>query len=185
MHPNPVQINNEFMTQDEINEWLDAIDRSGWVYNGATSESSIRIWRSELFHEKDMIEKLLAKLPKEWEFEVLQCFANGQTFGQNGEFHKDAEGDEYYTMLVYLSDITEHNYDFVRANTELAYDGEWGEKVQQIEPFKGRCLIFKSNIIHRGCAPTWHTDILRISLALKLRLKNLNTIKEGDENSGD
>lgn len=171
MHLDSVQVNNDFMTRDEINTWLEAIDRSGWVYNGATSEHSIRIWRSELYHEKVLIEKLLAKFPEEWDFEVLQCFANGQTFGQNGEFHTDAEGDEYYTLLVYLSDINDGNYSFIRAHTELAHDGEWGEKVEQIEPYRGRSLLFKSNILHRGCAPTWHTDMLRISLALKLRLK--------------
>lgn len=185
MQINPVQVHDELLTDDEVNEWLDAIDRSGWVYNGATSPQSIRIWRSELYHEKDLIAKILTKFPEEWDFDVLQCFANGQTFGQNELFHTDAEGDEYYTLLVYLSDITRANIEFVRGHTELAHDGEWGNQIEKIEPMRGRALLFKSNILHRGCAPSWHTDMLRISLDLKLKLKNLHTIKEGDENSGD
>ena len=180
-----VQVNDTLLTHDEVNEWLDAIDRSGWVYNGAVSRQSIRIWRSELYHEKGLIAKILTKFPEDWDFDVLQCFANGQTFGQNEQFHKDAEGDEYYTLIVYLSDITKTNIDFVRAYTELAHDGEWGDRTERIEPIRGRAVLFKSNILHRGCAPSWHTDMLRISLTLKLKLKNLHTIKEGDENSGD
>ena len=38
-----------------------------------------------------------------------------------------------------------------------------------IEPLKNRAVIFKSDILHRGVAPSRGIDDLRISLAFKLR----------------
>lgn len=94
-------------------------------------------------------------------------YANGQTIMLDGGWHKDRSGantENYWTALLYVSDITPDNIDVINGHTEFEIDG----KIQSIEPYKNRLVLFKSNITHRARAPSI-PGMFRISVAWKLK----------------
>ena len=95
---------------------------------------------------------------------IRDRYANGQTFGQDGSFHQDHLDDNAYTLLIYISDITEENVENIGGFTHFKRDG----KIINVEPYKKRGLFFKSNLFHRGMAPYRLSDLLRVTLAIKV-----------------
>ena len=61
-------------------------------------------------------------------------------------------------------EIKAKNVDVVGGHTQFKIDGH----LVNIEPLKNRAVIFKSDILHRGLAPSRGIDDLRVSLAFKL-----------------
>lgn len=59
--------------------------------------------------------------------------------------HRDAEHDNYYTLLYYVNDCD---------GDTLFFDGSDYNIVQRVTPKKGRAVIFPSNMLHCGNNPT-------------------------------
>ena len=163
---NSIHIHENFLSSDEFTKVLGVISNNGWKYDGRTSDNSPRFWFMDLIKQSlfttDIFEKIQITTNKK--FKLERVYANGQTYGQDGMFHIDDERDDTYTFMIYISPITPNNVDFIGGFTQFKIDNS----TVNVEPYMNRSVYFKSNIVHRGLAPSRETDLLRISIAFKL-----------------
>ena len=94
-------------------------------------------------------------------FELRNVYANGQTFGYDGDFHTDGTEDSNWTFLIYASEVTAGGL------TVFRIPGQ--ELLSAVEPNKNTGVLFKANLVHRGMAPLRDCDALRVTIAFKLR----------------
>ena len=163
---NSLHIHENFFSSGEFTEVLEVISNNGWKHDGRTSDNSPRFWVMDLIKYSlfthDILEKIQITMNKK--FKLQRVYANGQTYGQDGMFHIDDERDDTYTFMIYISPITPDNVDFIGGFTQFKIDNS----IVNVEPFMNRSVCFKSNVVHRGLAPSRETDLLRISIAFKL-----------------
>ena len=94
-------------------------------------------------------------------FKLERAYLNRRVRGQDGEIHMDDNRLNYYTLLIYIGDITPENYDKAGGDLELIT-----KEITRIEPFTKRAVLFKGYIPHQVRAPLV-PDLTRISMALK------------------
>ncbi len=95
------------------------------------------------------------------DFELRKVYANGQTFGHDGDFHTDGEEQANWTFLIYASEVTDGGLTLFRMpETKL---------LSAVEPIKNTGVLFKASLVHRGMAPSRDCDALRVTIAYKLR----------------
>ncbi len=156
-----ITVIDTFFTPDQLKRCFGIVDNLKWDFGARSrSEEGYKFWSSELTTEKWLVNTTMDRLHREnalkRKFSVSHAHANGQTYGQDGIFHTDDKKDDRYTLLIYMSDTDGH--------TQFKIDGQ----LVNIEPLKNRAVFFKSDILHRGIAPSRGTDDLRVSLAFKL-----------------
>jgi len=162
-----ITIIDNFINDDELEKVRCAIDRSSWKHDSKSHDmGAVIAWKAIMTKEETLCKHLVTKIEKisGKKYKILRFHANGQTFGQDGEFHIDNINDNVYTVLIYVSPITEENVDIIGGFTQI----KRGTNIINIEPYIKRGLLFKSNMIHRGMAPSRLSDMLRITLAIKL-----------------
>jgi hypothetical protein len=158
---------NNFLNRADFTEASRKIEEGSWTYsNVSLRKSAIRFFMMELtndaffrVHIKNEIENKTGK-----RFRLLKVYANGQVYGQDGDFHKDDIGPNKWTFLIYLNMISE-------AEIET-----WGGETQFVTQDMLRCqpplpnlgVLFKSEIWHRGMAPSKPSNGLRVTIAWKL-----------------
>lgn len=157
-----ITIIDNFFNLNQLKRCLDIVNNLKWVFGARSrTEEGYKFWSSDLILEEWLVNTTMDRLHREnrlkRKFSVCRAHANGQTYGQDGIFHTDDKRDDHYTLLIYMSDTDGH--------TQFKIDGQ----LVNIEPLKNRAVIFKSDILHRGLAPSRGIDDLRISLAFKLR----------------
>jgi hypothetical protein len=95
-------------------------------------------------------------------FDLERVYLNEQDRWQDVPLHTDTNGKpNYYTMLIYLGDITYENYDKAGGDLEIKT-----EKNIRVEPFTKRAVLFRSYILHQAFGPLV-SDVRRISLAFR------------------
>ena len=169
-----IQIIDNFLTKCELAEAREIIENTEWVYaNHSGSAQDLDpdrtkdtiFWYAFLKEHHVFHTKIFNKIKDTFKknFKLLAIHTNGQTYGLDGDFHQDDQDDRPYTCLIYFSDITHKNINEVGGHTLV--------KTQNgtvcIEPFLNRLVIFKSNMYHKGLAPSKESKLLRISVAFK------------------
>ena len=94
-------------------------------------------------------------------FKLERVYLNRQVRGQDVTLHIDESKLNYYTLLIYIGDITPENYDKAGGDLELKT-----KENTRIEPFTKRAVLFRGYIPHQAYAPLI-PDITRISMAFK------------------
>ena len=94
-------------------------------------------------------------------FKLQRVYLNRQVRGQDVTLHIDNDRDNYYTLLIYIGDITPENYDKAGGDLELKT-----KEITRIEPFTKRAVLFKGYIPHQAYAPLV-PGLTRISFAFK------------------
>ncbi len=94
-------------------------------------------------------------------FKLERVYLNRRVYGQHGEIHIDDVRPNYYTLLIYIGDITSENYDKAGGDLELKT-----KEITRIEPFTKRAVLFKGYIPHQAYAPLI-PGLTRISFAFK------------------
>ena len=94
-------------------------------------------------------------------FKLERVYLNRRVYGQDGQIHIDDDRPNYYTLLIYIGDITPENYDKAGGDLELNT-----KEITRIEPFTKRAVLFKGYIPHQAYAPLV-PGLTRISMALK------------------
>ena len=161
-----ITIVDNFINDEELEEVIDAINHSSWTYTSRSTKEEILFWYAEMIQEATLGKQMLTKIEKIFgkKYTIDRMYANGQTFGQDGSFHPDSFEENAYTLLIYVSPITEENVDIIGGFTQI----KQGTNIINIQPYQKRALFFKSTLIHRGMAPSRICDMLRISFAIKV-----------------
>jgi hypothetical protein len=159
------KIFNNFLTDKDLLEFEEIADRSHWKYTGFSINRDTIFWKMDI-NDGNFINNIMKKIETHMnkKFEVLRVYANGQTYGQDGDFHTDSDEEGAYTLLIYISEITPTNVKRIGGYTQFMLDG----MIKGVEPYTKRAILFDSRIEHRGMAPLIK-NILRVSLAFKLK----------------
>jgi len=121
-----------------------------------------KFFTEELF---GVVEKLV-KTQIQSDFKLERVYANGQTFGQDGEFHLDSSSENDYSFLYYPN---------------MHWDVSWGGETivkdsngsaHYFYPIQNCALLYPANWWHCGRAPTKECNILRTTISFKLIGKN-------------
>ncbi len=125
-------------------------------------------WTEVLF--QDIIDKLEALDPrvKGYNFKSLDVVAGGKTFGLDGNIHVDREfefnsnGDGYMTMCYFPNKEWSPEW-----GGELQFFDNQGNIIASYYPMPNTCIVFDSNIPHRGLAPNRNCTELRKYISFK------------------
>jgi len=99
--------------------------------------------------------------------EVLRVYANGQTYGLDGNVHKDDNKPGHYTVLYYaVNDTWDANWH----GETLFYDDNEEQVIAVCKPKRNSFVFFDSRIPHVGISPSKQHNGLRVTLAFKLRV---------------
>jgi len=125
-----------------------------WSYD---MENMIPSVKKFILKIKNRINKCMNK-----NFDLDRVYLNRQVRGQDVALHTDDHRPNYYTLLIYIGDITSENYD--KAGGDLEFENKENTRV---EPFTKRAVLFKGYIPHKAYGPLV-PGITRISMAFKL-----------------
>jgi len=162
---------DNLLEKDFLKMITDMIRRKKWEYGHVSNnkdDKSSPFYVVELLNEpllvhdvKQLIEEKCGK-----KFTINRVYANGQTFGQNGSYHKDDERDHTFTFCLYIHDIEDK--DMADADGHLHIRIPDKQFVASIEPYNNRGVLFPSNWLHKGCAFNRYFSNLRVCIAWKL-----------------
>ncbi len=165
-----ITVIDDFLSKDELTFVDNFFENANWNYGLANVESDTVSWfKCELFKEPFFAKHILSKIKKvtNCDWECYDIHANGQTIQLEGKTHVDSkQPEDRWSALLYVSNITQLNIDKVNGHTEFKIN----KRVISIEPFKNRLVLFRSNIPHKGRAPSV-PEIFRISIIFKLKKK--------------
>jgi hypothetical protein len=154
-----------------------------WQYGRVTNpdvwdEDTTMFWQADLtlyhmvgeqaFYE--IINKLneLEPSTKKYQFKLYSAIAGGKTFGLDGGIHTDKEvefndmGDGFMTFCFFPNQ--EWNPEW---GGEFQFFDQAGNVIATYYPMPNTCLVFDSNIPHRGLAPNRDCKKLRTYLSFK------------------
>jgi Rps23 Pro-64 3,4-dihydroxylase Tpa1-like proline 4-hydroxylase len=155
-----------FLNPGEWKQTLDIVNSSrNWSLSGySNGDPNInKFWNLDLNNNEFFTRYLFDKIPN-GPWRLLRVYANGQTTGQNGDFHQDSTNSTDWTFMFYANDI---NLQFLTQwGGETEFITENGNMLIKPEPNSG--VLFKSSIQHRGLAPSRHVNALRVTIAWKL-----------------
>lgn len=142
------------------------LSSANWSF-GHTSEpnSSKQFWNmnltSDTYFSKELFDKIKNLIGHRYLLE--RVYANGQTFGLDGEYHQDSYDDCGYTFLYYPHDEWKPEWG---GTTSIFV----GSEIKHFYPEPNTAILFPGNLLHCGHAPTRDYLGLRVSLAYKLRM---------------
>jgi len=139
-----------FLDSNDLKTAIDIVNNLCWKYvrEPKTDGKSVGHFISDLseysfFKEKvfDFIQKFTGK-----KFNLERVYADGRTFGQDGNFKKD-ERNNRYTFLMFL---TEYKMN-VRLGGQTFFKGKRDTKCA--DPFYNSVAFFKSDVLNKRAAP--------------------------------
>jgi hypothetical protein len=180
----PYVIDN-FLKEDILSSVNNIFKTTGWQYcNQASPESFSKFWIQKYYHNSSPHEKTESKaelnrnihvlnnvifnqIKKVFKRELLllRVHANGQTYGQDGDWHEDVGvgyNSNTYSCIIYMTpNINNENAYTYGGCTQIKID----KSILSIEPVYNRAVIFKSINSHRGLCFNREITDLRISLS--------------------
>jgi Rps23 Pro-64 3,4-dihydroxylase Tpa1-like proline 4-hydroxylase len=155
---------SNFLTIGEFTKVRSFIEENSWG-KGKSVDDGITFWSMDLIGNPYFSDYLVDKISNltNFKLKLLRVYANGQTFGQNGSFHEDSEEDNTITAILYLNEIDENVLDDWGGETQFKFNGD----LVACQPVTNSLIVFNSNIIHRGMAPSRFSSDMRVTIAWK------------------
>ena len=161
------------LSEEEYVKCKEIIDNSLWKYGQYSNPNSpYKFWIIQKLHANpffyntfmEKIEKLTNN-----KFEINRIYANGNTFGQEGDWHIDSDLEDNWTFLYYFNrgDASTIGETYFKNN----------DIITVANPIYNSGIFFKSNIEHKGSSPKINFTDLRITIAFKLKLSKLKSNK--------
>ena len=162
---------------------LGDVDKPGWLFGRSTDptkheETESIFWTQNMQRSSWCTDvlwyEILAKLEEvspvtaNYQFKVKSVDCGGKTFGQDGGVHTDVdfqyneEGDGWMTICFFPN--AEWNPEW---GGEFQFFNDVGDVIATYYPKPNTCLVFDSNIPHRGLAPLRSCNKLRKCLTYK------------------
>lgn len=177
------------VSQDAFANLSSDLDKEVWSYGvpeptyGWGVEDTKNMWWCDLiknrWHEvvyQNIIDKLETIDPniKNYIFKIINAQAGGRTFGLDGSIHIDHDfkfnndGDGFMTFCWFPNKEWEPEW-----GGELQFFDENGNIIASYLPMPNTCIVFDSNIPHRGLAPTRDCDKLRKYVSIKVQVHKM------------
>jgi hypothetical protein len=160
---------DNFLNQDELTMATSIISKNKWMWGHVSNnEFGTPFWNMAL-NECDFFSKELKNVIEKHfnkKFNLKRVYANGQTFGQDGDYHPDDTSDNTYTFCLYLTDIKKKFTDVAGGYLYFKLPGYKYNIC--FEPLFNRGIFFPSNYFHKSCAFNRYVMDLRICVAWKL-----------------
>lgn len=167
-----IKIYDNFLNKLEVKFFEKILNNNKWEF-GHMSENNgfdCKFWYMELINDetaykfiKNKIEENLKK-----KISIDRLYANGQTFGLNGSYHKDTSNtsdDNLFTFCIYINDVPNDTLKHAGGNIQIKIPNK--NFSISIEPLNGRGVLFPSNYTHKGNAFDRFFTGLRICIACK------------------
>jgi hypothetical protein len=161
---------NVFSLEQNNKIWDDFLNRGTWEYGHSSNQTSkMKFWYNELINEDFFINELFSSIKKLIgnNFEIIRCYANGQTAFQEAEMHVDSREDDEYTFLYYPMN-----------NWDIQWKGETvfllpSGQLQYVLPIPNGAVFFPAKWYHYGRSPSVCFPFgLRVTIAYKFKLIN-------------
>jgi Rps23 Pro-64 3,4-dihydroxylase Tpa1-like proline 4-hydroxylase len=148
-----------------------------FVGNSNNSKNDYNFWyldlSNDIFYSKNIFNRINLITGKK--FKLLRCYANGQSYGQSGNFHVDSFEKDDYTFLWYINPEWNAKYggatifcsDIEESGNEIGNTKLYKHETFYPKPNTG--LLFCSTIQHVGLEPTRYFTGLRVTIAFKLK----------------
>ncbi len=154
--------------EEDVKVILKKINSCSWFFGHSGIPDTYRIfWFTELkndsFFSSHLFEKLKFKIGAQCE--LRRVFANGQTYGQDGDWHHDSPEKNQYTFVYYVNENWKSDWG---GETSFIID----ERVTSIFPKHNKGIFFPSNLIHCGKAPSRECHKLRVTIAFHFKVVN-------------
>ena len=161
------QIFSNILNLGELMYCQQLIDNGAWKMTNwsGSKPTERRFWIMDLMDDPLFTDTVFERIQKITgrKFELRNVYANGQTFGQDGDFHTDGSDPAYWTFLIYTSEVSDGGHTLFRIA---------GSKIlAAVEPVKNTGVLFRANLLHRGLAPLRDCDTMRVTIAYKLRIQ--------------
>lgn len=159
------QVYENVLSEPSLNYCRTQLNEPRWMYgHTSTIESKIPFWYMELSDNKFFRDFMFGKIQEatNQKFILNRVYANGHTYGQDGDIHKDDLRPTHKTFLFYpLLWSSEYG-----GKTEFFDDNM--NKIDEYTPKENTGIIFPANVFHRGTAPSLPEAKLRITVAFKM-----------------
>lgn len=154
-----------FLTVQEFKKVQDIINETPWVYKGMSVDNGTKFSFMNLIGNSYFYEHLGLKIAKtiSMNLKLNRVYANGQVFGQNGSFHQDDENENALTAVLYMNEIQDSAIDEWGGETQFKFQ----DNIVACQPVTNTLVVFKSNIFHRGMAPSRFVSDMRVTIAWK------------------
>ena len=164
---NKIEIYENILSESEISTiWKEFLLSPNWTFSHKTDnniDSNSFIWFLNLedpFFTDCIFSKIKSVIGKN--FNLQRVYANGQTFGMDGEVHIDSDRNDAYTFLYYPTEV----WDLTWSGETVIIDKDG--IVHNIYPKPNTGILFPSNWPHYGRGPSKSFDGIRITIAFKL-----------------
>lgn len=162
---------DNFLNEEEYNTVMKIMNSKTWIYGQISNQDSstgIPFWYMLLSDSDFFTKNLKEKIEKEFsrKFNLQIVYANGQTFGQDGEYHTDSDNLNAYTFCLYLNDIS--NEELENVGGELCIKIPEKKYGVYFPSLFNRGILFPSNYYHKGNAFGRLIKQIRVCFAWKL-----------------
>lgn len=173
-----IKIHDDFLNHDDLERCKQIIKDGKWEYGQQSNPIDKHSFSNPFFYMdlnnmdffnsylKEKIEQTLGQ-----KIALDRVYANGQTFGLDGSFHKDNEDPTAITFCLYISPIPNGFIEEAGGNIFFKVPGIDHFSLA-LEPRYNRGVSFPSYYIHKGMTFNRYIKNMRISIAWKLRIKN-------------
>lgn len=161
------QLFSSILNLGELSYCQQLIDSGAWKMTNwsGSKPTERRFWIMDLTEDALFTDTVFERIQKVTgkKFELRNVYANGQTFGHDGDFHTDGADPAYWTFVIYVSEVADGGHTLFRIP---------GSKIlAAVEPVKNTGVLFKASLVHKGLAPSRDCNGLRVTIAYKLRVK--------------
>lgn len=167
-HFNSIKYFQNIFTPEQNNKiWDNYLNVGRWEYGQLSiNNSDNKFWYNELNQDQFFVEELFSSIKGIIgnNFEILKCYANGQTAFQEGDYHIDSQKDDEYTFLYYP--MSDWSPEWAGETVFLLPSGEF----QYVLPIPNGAVFFPGSWMHCAKAPSSKMPFgLRVTIAYKLK----------------
>jgi hypothetical protein len=151
-------------TEEESKDIEDFLlgDNARWTFTGHSFQNLERFWFHPLndipFFSQTSVDKI--KNLTGINGTLSRVYANGQTMGQNGDWHVDDPDIECGTTMIWYLNTFEDSWG---GKTLFKYN----DIIEYVIPKRNHLVSFPSNILHMGESPNHKFSGLRVTIAWK------------------
>ena len=166
-----IKVFDNVFPADLAKKTWELLQRPKWSYTGGSATGG-RFWHMEKLDQETFFQDTLFKIICEKflksdpsNYQLITCYANGQTANQNGTAHSDVKEPDAnaFTFLYYPNPEWD-----IKMQGHLIFldEQDEGDKIIFYKP--NRAVLFDGKQKHYADAPSRFFNGLRISLAYKL-----------------